>query len=277
MNWRTVLTQLCVVALTALPVDVSAAAAPRRVVSLNLCTDELLLRLADPARVASVTWLARDPRGSNVADLAARVAVNHGLAEEVVPQRPDLVLAGAYTTPTATALVRRQNIPVRMLPIPVSLDEARAQVRDVAALLGEAGRGEAIVADMDRRLAALPSAPSRPVRALVLNPAGFTIGAGSLVDDIMARAGLDNLAAKPGAPSFVPLEYVVASAPELLIVNAERDGPPSLATDLLKHPVLSRLRGTRTIVMPSRLWTCGGPAAVEAVERLAAVAHELRP
>ena len=59
--------------------------------------DELLLRLADPRNVASVTWLARDPGSSNVADLAAEIPVNHGLAEEIIPLQPDLVIAGIYT------------------------------------------------------------------------------------------------------------------------------------------------------------------------------------
>jgi iron complex transport system substrate-binding protein len=64
-----------------------AAAVPRRIVSLNLCADELVSRLADRASVASVTWLSRDPTSSNVSDLAAQVPINHGLAEEIIPLR----------------------------------------------------------------------------------------------------------------------------------------------------------------------------------------------
>jgi hypothetical protein len=32
-----------------------------RIVSLNLCADELVLRLADRGNVTSVTWLSREP------------------------------------------------------------------------------------------------------------------------------------------------------------------------------------------------------------------------
>ncbi|BAT58969.1 corrinoid ABC transporter substrate-binding protein [Variibacter gotjawalensis] len=267
-------TLLGVALLSAAPLSLDAA--PQRVVSLNICSDELVLRLAEPEHIASVTWLSRDARSSNVSDLAARVPVNHGLAEEVVPQRPDLVFAGAFTTTTATALIRRQGIPVRILPIAASVDDARAHIREVASALGTQDRGEAIVADMDRRLAALPAAPPRAVSALVLNPAGFAVGADSLIDDIMRRAGLENTARRLGAQNFIPLELVVMSAPELLIINAARDGPPSLATEILKHPALARMKNTRTIVLPSRLWTCGGPGNVEAIERLIAVAREVR-
>jgi iron complex transport system substrate-binding protein len=254
------------------------ASAPQRIVSLNLCTDELLLRLADPQQILSVTWLSREPRSSNVADLAAGVPVNHGLAEEVVPSRPDLVLGGTYTTTTAIALIRRYHIPIVLLGIAAGVDDARQHIRDIAAAIGHPERGATLIADLDRRLAAIPSPGDKPrLRALVLNPAGFTVGSGSLIDDILRRAGLENLAARPGAPIHMPLEFVAASAPDLLILNAERDGPPSLATDMLKHPVLAGMRGTRTIVLPARLWTCGGPGSVEAIERLAAVVREVRP
>ena len=63
-------------------------AAPQRIVSLNLCADELVLRLAAPGTVKSVTWLARDPALSNVSALAQDVPVNRGLAEDVVPLAP---------------------------------------------------------------------------------------------------------------------------------------------------------------------------------------------
>ncbi|MGC1996506.1 MAG: ABC transporter substrate-binding protein, partial [Pseudolabrys sp.] len=57
---------------------------PRRIVSLNMCVDELVLRLAEPQNIASVTWLSRDPKNSHVAELGARIPVNHGLAEDII-------------------------------------------------------------------------------------------------------------------------------------------------------------------------------------------------
>ena len=87
----------CIVPGTCIPLSLGCALiaahaeTPQRIVSLNICTDELLLRLVEPSRVASVTWLSRDPSLSNIAALAAAVPVNHGSAEEVIPSAPDLV------------------------------------------------------------------------------------------------------------------------------------------------------------------------------------------
>lgn len=257
-----------------------ASAKPRRIVSLNMCTDELVLRLAEPQNIASVTWLSRDPNNSNVAELAARIPVNHGLAEEIIPLNPDLVIAGVYTARTAVALLRRAGIPLAELGVPKKLEDVRGQIRDVAALVGERDKGERIIGAMDRSLAALPSpAATGGPRAVVLNPNGVTVGKGTLADEIMTRAGLTNVAAELAVDNYeqIPLETVVSNGIDILILSASRDGAPALATEILRHPVLAALsERTRIVVLPGRLWNCGGPAIVEAIEQLARVANEVR-
>jgi iron complex transport system substrate-binding protein len=253
---------------------------PRRIVSLNMCVDELVLRLADPQNIASVTWLSRDPTNSNVAELAAQIPVNHGLAEEIIPLKPDLVIAGVYTARTAVAMLKRVGIPVAEIDVPNSLDDVRRQIREVAALVGERDKGEAVIAKMDAGLASLPP-PSRAARprAIVLNPNGVTVGKGTLVDELMRRAGLTNVAADLTIDNYgqIPLETVVANAVDVLILSASRDGPPAFATEILRHPVLAALADrTRVVVLPGRLWNCGGPTVLEAIERLARVADEVR-
>jgi iron complex transport system substrate-binding protein len=254
-----------------------AASKPARIVSLNMCTDALVLRLADRDRIASVTWLSRDPRNSNVADLASEVPINHGLAEEVVPLDPDLVIAGIFTTRTAVALLRQLGLPLTEFGIPKSLEDIRRDIRRAAGLVQEPARGELLVAEMDRRLAALPPPAGTRPRAIVLNPNGATVGRGTLVDEIMTVAGLENVAASLGIENYglVPLETVVSHAVDILIVSSARDGPPALATEILRHPVLSRLSDrVKIISVPSRLWNCGGPEAVEAIEYLRQVVND---
>ena len=73
---------------------VSAGPKPTRIVSINLCTDQLLLQLVGHKRIASVTYLAADPYISYSANLAVGLVKNHGLAEEVVALNPDLTLTG---------------------------------------------------------------------------------------------------------------------------------------------------------------------------------------
>jgi iron complex transport system substrate-binding protein len=253
---------------------------PTRIVSLNLCTDELVLRLADRQKIASVTYLATTSRVSNVADLAAHIPANHGLAEEIVPLNPDLVVAGRYTARTAVALLKRTGIAVLDLDVPRNLDEIRAQYRRMGQALGEEERAERIIAEMDSRLASIPLSPAstRP-RAMVFNANGYTIGKGSLTDEIITRAGMENLSATLGIDNYgqIPLETLVTSPVDVLILSSFRDGPPAMATEVLRHPVLAKMSDRmRITVMPGRLWACAGPGNIDAIALLNKAANEAR-
>jgi iron complex transport system substrate-binding protein len=253
-------------------------AKPARIVSLNMCTDDLLLRLARPDRIASVTWLSHDARNANLPELARRVGKNYGLAEEIIPLDPDLVIAGIFSARTAVALLRRTNIRLVEFGIPKSFAEIRQQVAAMAQLVGETPEGERVISLMDARLAAIAPASGPRPRAIVLNPNGATVGRDTLVGEIMRLAGLDNVAAELGIESYgsVPLENVVLNAVDVLIVSTSRDGPPALATEILRHPVLARLaQRVRIVSVPGRLWNCGSPAAVEAVELLRRTVDDL--
>jgi iron complex transport system substrate-binding protein len=253
---------------------------PHRVVSMNLCTDELVLRLADRQNIASITWKAQDMDQSNVVDLAQGIPINHGLAEEIIPLKPDLLLAGVYTTRVTVALLKRAGIRAVDADVMRSFDDVRQQYREFAALLGEQEKGEHVVAEMDGNLAKLSKDRSSvPPTALVLHANNYTFGRGSLIDDVVTHAGLENVAGRLGIGEVgqLPLEILAMNPVDVLIISSYRDGPAAIGTDLLRHPVLSRLSDrTRVVVIPNRLWECGGPALVEAVERLMRVANDFR-
>ncbi len=273
----------CVAALFSLMAFADAAnATPLRIVSLNLCADELVLRLAAPGTVKSVTWLARDPGLSNVAALAEAIPVNRGLAEDVVPLAPDLVIAGAYTTRTAVSLLRRLKIPVLELDVPRTVDEALAQITTVAAAIGRPENGAqliSVIRDGLSRLDTVRSTEAPPIAA-IYQPNGLTIGQGSLVNDLLRRAGLRNLAIERRIDNYgaLPLEWLLLAQPDLLIVNTAGDVGHAMAYEILSHPALmSRYHGDRVVSVPSAWWSCPGPRLVDTVQRLQHAAQKLRP
>jgi len=269
-----------VLLLLALLAALPAHAKPQRVVSLNLCADQLVLRLADPANVAAVTWLARDPAVSVVADRAQAVPITHGNVEEIVARRPDLVIGGRFTARAATAMLKRLGYPVLELDVPETIDAVRAQILEVAEALGEAARGAALAAELDRRLAAVPPAAGARPTAAVFRADGFTVGPGSLIDVLLDRAGLDNMAARRGLGAYtrLPLEDLVLGRPDLLVVDRVDGAYPALADDLMRHRALRTVFAeTRTVVVPPRLWTCGGPQIADAAAILAAAARSTDP
>ncbi|WP_437383344.1 ABC transporter substrate-binding protein [Inquilinus limosus] len=250
-------------------------ARPHRVVSLNLCADALVLRLADRVDVRAVTWLARDPENSAVAAEAATVPVNHGMAEEVAALDPDLVVVGSFAAGGSVALLRRLGLPILEIGVPESVGGIRAQIRTVAAALGQVERGERMIAAMDGRLAAIRRPVSHPL-AVVLQPNGFTAGRGSLIDEVLRLAGVRNLAAERGLEGAgeIPLESVAMAGVRLLILNQPENGAPSLGEAMLDHPILAALPDLRVVRVPSRLWSCAGPDVAEAAALIAAAARE---
>lgn len=246
------------------------ADAPQRVVSINLCADQLLVLLAENDSLRSVTFLSAQPDQSYVADRVGDIPVNHGEAEEILALQPDLVVAGRFAARPAVALLRRFDIPVLDLPIPASFDEIRAHIMLLSARLGVDARGAAMIADMDERLAAVAVANGPMPRALVLGARGFTSGPGTLVHEVLSSAGLQNVAGDLGITGFgrVDLEEIVDANPDIIILNQPVTGAPSLARQVLAHPALRQFEG-QIIHMNPALWTCGGPYTVHAVELLA--------
>jgi len=252
---------------------VGSDAKPRHVVSLNLCADQLVLRLLPPARIASVTYLARRPGVSDFVAAARRVAVNHGLAEEVVAQNPDLVLASRYSARTAVRLLQALGYRVVMIPVARSLADIGRIVRRVAAVLGERAAGERLLADFDRRLALVRAdIPRRRPLAALYWARGATSGPGSLGDAILRAAEFANLARRLGlgASARLPLEMLLRNAPDVIITTRIAGAPPALATALLRHSAFARLRARIPILaVPAHQWVCGLPRVIETIEKLA--------
>jgi iron complex transport system substrate-binding protein len=251
----------------------SAGAAPLRVVSLNLCADQLVLRLVPKSRIASVTWLAQEETSSSVADLARGIPTNQGFAEEALGVDPDLVVSGMYTTRGAVDFLKRQGRPVLDLGVPESFAETRAQIGEVAGALGVTGEGAALISGMDAKLAAHPPLPAaaRP-RAMMLGPNGFATSYGPLVDEMMDRAGLVNIAAELGAHgrASIPLETAILGGVDILVVDTDERSGPALALEVPDHPAVRALkRDVEVVALPSKLWTCAGPQLADAVAILA--------
>ena len=246
----------------------AAPARPQRIVSLNLCADQYLLALADRGQIAAVTRLSRDPGMSAVAAQAATYPVTRGTGEDVLALRPDLVIADPYWRPETIARLRARGIATLALPPADSYGAIRAQVGEVAAAIGQRRRGAALVAGMDRALAAVPHGVGRGATAAYYQRRGFLTGAGTLVDDLMHRLGLANLATRLGKPPLarVGLEEMALARPDYLIVESETDRIADQGTELLHHPLLARIPRLR---VPQAWTVCGGPAYVRAAQSLA--------
>ena len=240
-------------------------AAPQRVVSMNLCTDQLAMLVAAPGQLASVSWLAADPSVSLMVDQAQAIGLNHGTAEEVFLDAPDLVLAGTYSTGPAVEMLRRLGIRVETLPPANSIADIRDSITVMGELLGQPDRASAVLARFDADLAAITPGTARLAATYGAN--GMTTAPGSLSADVMDRAGLVLLAAKLGLPGgHIALEQLVMAAPDLLVTGSRYD-PPSRAESMTDHPAFAAIPAAR-LGVADRDWICGLPAIAGVADRL---------
>ncbi len=246
-----------------------AYAAPR-VASINLCSDQYLLALAKPEQVVSVTALARNALRSAESDAAAGFPVNHGSAEEIAALKPDLVMADGFSDPATLALLRHLHIPVLVLDDPRDFAGIVQNVRRAALALGDAAKGEAVIARMESTLGPRSGAVSgRPVVA-VLEPGGYTQGTGTLIDEAIFRAGGEGLGRRLGIAGYasLPLERLVAQKVDLMVVPGDAEHN-SLSAAALSHPAIqARFSAVPRLVIPGNLTDCATPASAGMVQMI---------
>ena len=251
-------------------------AKPTRIVSINLCADQLLLMLADRKHILSLSNLSIDKNLSFIADQVGNIPVNEGHAEQIVALQPDLILAGRYSDTGAPHMLNRLGYRVETINITFSIADIKNNIRFVAQLLHEEERGETLIQDMEQRIERASQQAQQQERrlALIYAPNGFTSGSKTISHEALNLAGLDNLAALKGIEYYgnLSLETVMQAHPELLIINDGTVNPNSLAQRQLQHPALQHWLGDKNVItMPPQFWICGGPMIADAIEFL--VAH----
>jgi iron complex transport system substrate-binding protein len=238
------------------------AAAPRRVASLNLCTDELLLMLAAPEQIVSVTHLSSEPLESPLWRRARRYHLNDGSLVDATASRPDLVLDMGGGARDSARIGRRLGIQMLVLPFPQNIDDVEQAIARAAIALDRRPAGRALL----RRLAGLrESAPDLLVDGAWLGGGGQSFAATGLGAQWMALAGFRQQAL-PG--DRLTLELLAAAPPGRLLVSDYRRGQYSLDQRWLAHPVVRRVGLGRTIRTDGRRWTCLGPLLIDEILRL---------
>ena len=240
------------------------------VASINLCTDQLLLAIADRERIIGVSMLATDSRISFLASKARGLPSIRGNAEELLNIKAKLVLAGAYDRRLTRRILRRRNIDFLTINTWQTLADGYRQIRFAASRLGYPERGERIITAIGESLQGLLSmARSRKTQTTfaVIQRRGYVLRSGVVVE-LLEAAGLRNVSRRlsTGASGVASLEEIVRSRPDLLVVEQTADHTEDQGTAKLAHPALIRLYPPgRRLVIPPRLAICAGPSTVHLI------------
>jgi len=247
-----------------------AAAQPPSVASINLCTDQLVLSIADPAQILSLSWLSADPEESMLASTAREFPLNYGSAEELIEIGADIVIAGSETSPFTRQLLRRLGSTVVEIEPAMSLDDIENNLRLVGGAIGRSAEAESVVASMRARVEAIRERRAEPARsAIVVRPGGFTIGRNTLAHELIELAGLDNRIAELDRWGSLSIEALLSHDPEIIVVMSYRTAEASLADSVFSHPALVSLaESSERIAVPARYFACGAPDSLTSAEVL---------
>lgn len=245
---------------------------PMRIVSLDLCADQYVLKLVDRERILAVSTVATADF-SYLRDVAQGLPTVRSVAEDVLVLKPDLVVRAYGGGPNAAAFFERAGVPVLTVGWASDIPAVFDIVETLAAGLGEPARGARVVAEMRERLSQLP-APNRERTALYMTPAGVTTGPGSLVHELLVAAGLENFQTQAGWQP-IPLERLAYDSPDLVAAaffDTHTNHPDGWSP--MRHPVARAQLSDRQTVALKGAWTaCSGWFLLDAVEALAAGAE----
>ena len=247
------------------------AAKPSHIMSLNLCTDQLLLMMLPPERITSLSFLSRASEKPLFSAEAAGLPVNYGTLEEVLAQKPDLVIAGTASTPTTRAFLAASNIPLVEVPLANDFESIRTTTRQVGRAVGEKEKAESLIAQMDATLAELAAtAPQRRIVVAAWGGGGEVPGRGTLFDAILTAAGGTNVAATLPSARFgvFDFEELLVSHPDIIAFPDAAMDHPGLRREQIQHRVIEKLYRGRQIAYPEALVGCGLPQSADAARDL---------
>lgn len=232
------------------------AAAPDGIVSLDLCTDWMLLKYAEPAQVRAYSPLLYKYHADWV---PAGLPVHDGSLEHILQLQPKLLITGEYNAILLRKRLRQLGQPVQVLSLPTTLEGIRAYQDEFLALIGA---GEAAgAADWDRAF------PPRRQTLLLLGANGVGTGTNTIENDLLRRAGWDNYIEAPGYVSL-QMESIVADPPDAIYSSAPLSN--SLANLFTRHPAMQSLTPeNKTRRADNWRWQCPGPWSLELIQELA--------
>jgi iron complex transport system substrate-binding protein len=257
------------IALAACEASLASAAPLPRIVSMNVCTDQVLLTLADPEQLLGLSRYVRDAWVTGDVSRYPRLS---GGAEDVLVLKPDVVVTSAFDKRATKELLKAHGLRLAELAVPRNLMEVKDQLRELGAIAGHPDRAAREITKLDAALArARQAVAAKHYRVLPLSRRGWVAGSDSFVGSLLAETGLLNTSGELGFDfgGFASLEAIVSAKPDLLLVSQAGDFARDDGQAFLLHPALERFYpAAKRIVIPERLTECGGVMLAEALDVL---------
>ena len=249
-----------------------AAVAGPRVMSLDSCADQYVLALAPRETIVGLSHRAVSP-DSYMRASAGGLPLRRATFESLVAAKPEVVVRLWGGDARLSKALQGKGVATVALDDAADFEGVRGNIRKVATALDRKPQGEALIAQMDAKLARSARA-GKGRSALYLTPGGYTAGSNTLVDAMLKAAGYSNATT---SPYFAPvsLERMVMTPPAAVVLGlfdlaragSDRWGPG-------RHAALQGAIKTRTVAdLPAKVVGCAGWFAADGSLALAEAAR----
>lgn len=220
--------------------------AVRRVVSLSLTADDLLLALCEPSRIAAFSAHA-NTSAAGYRFGPHRMAVASPSFEDLAAHKPDLVLAHSLSLDAKLRAARDAGMPIFDLGTQRGMETLLPNIRTVALLLGRPGAGSQLTKALQARMAALATRVP-----LAQQPRGVYVGVhgdklyggtrGTSYADVLRAAGIRDVAAShfEGWPRYTA-EHLLKLDPDVIVTQT------GMRQVLCAQPGMDALRACQSV------------------------------
>jgi len=231
---------------------------PKRVVSLDYCADQFVLKFADRSQILALSSQSQASH-SYLREAAKGLPQVRSRAESVLALEPDLVVRTYGGGPGAARFFQASGTPVLQLGEADQYEGIRGNLRLAAKGLGHPERGEAAVRQFDTTLASAKR-QGPPVEALYVTSGGVQAGSDTSLGQMMATAGLTPYDVRHRGWSDLPLEKLAAKAPSMVVTGFMGLGEVDLFPwSSARHPLVRQsLKSRPTVALPGAVTACSG-------------------
>jgi iron complex transport system substrate-binding protein len=233
---------------------------PQRIVSQTLATDEILMAICEPQRIAALSSEADNPQYSNIIEEAKQVRGRvSGSAEQILQLKPDLIFVASYSKAEFYELLKAANAPFYRFSNFDKIEDIKSNIRIVGYAIGEDQKAEDLVLKMEREIEATKSRTpkhAKPLRVMSYSLSGYTAGANTLFDEILKTVGAVNVSTENKIEGFgkISSEQLTKWNPDVIIASEDRKDIEITRQNLLNNAavaVTNAGKNKRVIVLPN--------------------------
>ncbi|MDG1995626.1 MAG: ABC transporter substrate-binding protein [Emcibacteraceae bacterium] len=248
------------------------------IVSLDYCSDQFALSLADIEQIIAVSKSAEDIY-SFYRNRAKGIPKTHSSIEEVIVLNPDVAVQTYSAAAHMGEMTKRTGITLVTTDFGSDPDTVYKNIMKVGKAIGQEERAGRFNKSYAMRLETLKNIPRNKLKIAYITPSGTTAGVGTSVDDIIILSGFESYAQAHNLNGWLslPIENLIMDPPDLFITGFYEKGAVTQSSwSISRHDHLFKMmKEIPTINLPSSYMSCNGLFTVDAAERIRSDAIEL--